>query len=270
MKRVLLGVFVLVHGCAHAAIGVWALGEGSPRVVTPLWATAMFGYFATGLGILRVPLLRTWWKQLLLAATLASLILLLVFSHGLSLIGALIDVVIVVVALERQQRCIDSDVDVVNALGTDCFEHPALHRAAWATSILALAYAAAVLAIRPLYRVDHSVTIRAPASAVWPSLVKLGEEGGWRVENAIPQRSLVLEIPCPLSSRRSTPRRHDWSFGRARLERRVLLDWCSAPWTFSCWSRRISCRSGACCASSATVRSEAPRPPRSSSRTIQT
>lgn len=193
MKRMLLGLFVLVHGCAHAAIGVWALGEGSPWVVTPLWATAMLGYFATGLGILRVPLLRTWWKQLLSTATVASLILLLVFSHGLSLIGALIDIVIVVVALERQQRCIDSDVDVVNALGTDCFEHPALHRAAWVMSILALAYAAAVLAIRPLYRVDHSVTIRAPASAVWPSLVKFGEEGRWRVENTIPQRTLVLE-----------------------------------------------------------------------------
>ena len=65
VKRVLLGLFVLVHGCAHAAIGVWALAEGSPWVVTPLWATAMLGYFATGLGILRVPLLRTWWKQLL-------------------------------------------------------------------------------------------------------------------------------------------------------------------------------------------------------------
>ena len=184
---------MLVHGCAHAAIGVWALAEGSPWVVTPLWATAMLGYFATGLGILRVPLLRTWWKQLLLMATVASLILLLVFSHGLSLIGALIDVVIVVVALERQQRCIDADVDVVNALGTDCFEHPALHRAAWGMSVLALAYAAAVLSIRPLYRIDHSVTIRAPASAVWPSLVKRSEEGGWRVENVIPQHSLVLE-----------------------------------------------------------------------------
>ena len=89
VKRVLLGLFVLVHGCAHAAIGVWALSEGSPWVVTPLWATAMLGYFATGLGILRVPLLRAWWKQLLLAATVASLILLLVFSHGLSLIGTI-------------------------------------------------------------------------------------------------------------------------------------------------------------------------------------
>jgi hypothetical protein len=193
VKRVLLGLVVLVHGCAHAAIGVWALGEGSPWVVTPLWAAAMLGYFGTGLGILRVPLLRAWWKQLLIIATAASLILLLVFSHGLSLIGALVDVVIVVVALERQQRCIDSDVDVVNALGTDCFEHPALHRAMWAMSVLALVYAAAVLAIRPLYRVDHALTIHAPASTVWPSLVKFGEEGGWRVENAVPQRTLVLE-----------------------------------------------------------------------------
>jgi hypothetical protein len=231
MKRVLLGLFVIVHGCAHAAIGVWALGDGSPWVVSPLWGVSMLGYFAAGLGILRVPFLRGWWKQLLVTATVASLILLLAFSHGLSLIGALIDMVIIVFALERQQRCIDSDVDVVNALGADCFEHPALHRAVWGMSVLALMYATVIVVIRPLslawgttaserfarlpgddlapdarYRIDRAITIHAPASAVWSRLVELGQDSVQaHVADVIPGRALILKnsvalVVSPLDS----------------------------------------------------------------------
>ena len=219
MKRVLLGLFVLLHGFAHAAIGVWALGDGSPWVVTPLWGVAMLGYLAAGFGILRVPVLRHWWKQILVVATAASLILLLVFSHGLSLIGALIDVLLIVVALEGQQRCVDSDVEVVEALGTDCYEHPRFHRALWGLSVLALVYAAAIVIARPIcvqwgstaaertarlpgdelapdarYRIDRAITIHAPARAVWPAVAQLAQNtSGVPVADIIPGRALILQ-----------------------------------------------------------------------------
>ena len=67
------------------------------------------------------------------------------------------------------------------------------------------------------------------------------------MENVIPQHSLVLENSVSFVVEAIASRRHDWSFGRARLERRVLLDWCWVRWTFSCWSRRISCRSAGYC-----------------------
>jgi len=114
-----------------------------------------------------------------------------------------IDVVVLVLALEWEQRFIDADVAVVDAVGADGIGHPWLHRFAWTMSVVVLSYAAVVVALRPVYvrwgttaverasrlpgddlapdakyRVDHAITIHAPASAVWPWLVQLGQDRG--------------------------------------------------------------------------------------------
>jgi hypothetical protein len=80
---------------------------------------------------------------------------------------------------------------------------PILHRVAWGAGILALVYAAVVVAIRPIYlrwgttatervaslrgdqlnpdarhRIDHATTTHAPVDPVWPWLVQLGQDRG--------------------------------------------------------------------------------------------
>ena len=203
MKRILLGLFILLHACAHANVGVWAFADGPVWLVTALWGIAMLGYFAAGFGILRVPFLRDRWKQAMVAATIASVLLLLLFVHGIALVGVVIDVAVLILALEWELRLIDADVAVVDALGAEGIGHPLLHRIGWTISVLILAYATAVVAVRPLYvrwgttpaeragrlpgdelapdaryRVDHAITIHAPASAVWPWLAQLGQDRG--------------------------------------------------------------------------------------------
>jgi hypothetical protein len=63
MKRVLVGLVILLHGLAHASIGVWAFAEGPVWLVTPLCGVAMLGYLVAAFGILRVPLVRDVWKR---------------------------------------------------------------------------------------------------------------------------------------------------------------------------------------------------------------
>lgn len=203
MKRIAVGLLILLHGLAHANVGVWAVAEGPIALVTLLWGIAMLGYFAAGLGILRVPLLRDWWKQTLVAATIASIVFLLAFGHGLGALGILIDVVMLVVALTWAQPRIDADVAVADAVGAEGLRFPMLHRVAWGVGLVAFVYAAIVVAFRPVYlrwgttaaersaslpgdelkpnaryRLDHAITIHAPADSVWPWLAQLGQDKG--------------------------------------------------------------------------------------------
>ena len=127
----------------------------------------------------------------------------MVFGHAHGVFGLLIDVVVLIVALGWAQPRIDADVAVVDAIGAEGLRFPTLHRVGWGFGLLALAYATVVVAIRPLYvrwgttaaeraaqlpgdslrpnaryRVDHGITIHAPADSVWPWLVQLGQDRG--------------------------------------------------------------------------------------------
>ena len=201
MKRVALAVFLLLHGLAHASAGMWASSQGSQLLVTPLWAIAMLGYIATGLALLRTPVLRDYWKPLLIGATVASMILLMMFAELVGLIGAAVDVLLLLLGFEWAQGASDEDIAVADAVGARGLPHPMAHRLGWAIGGMFLAYAFAVVLIRPIYlrwgttveervaplpgdelvpdaryRVDHAVTIHAPADSVWPWLVQLGQD----------------------------------------------------------------------------------------------
>ncbi|NUO63270.1 MAG: hypothetical protein HOQ11_05015 [Gemmatimonadaceae bacterium] len=203
MKRVLLGILVIVHGLAHAASGVWLAADGPVWMITAMWGLAMLGYLAAGFGMLRTPVLRRWWKQTMVLATVASIVLFLTYLHPLGLIGSIFDLVLLLVVLEGAQAFIDEDIAVVEAVGVRGLGHPWLHRAGWTLATLFLVYAAAVVVARPTflrwgttpderimplpgddpsidarYRVDHAITIRAPADSVWPWLVQLGQDRG--------------------------------------------------------------------------------------------
>jgi len=203
MNRITVGLRILLHGLAHANVGVWAFAEGPAWLVTLLWGVAMLGYFAAALGILRVPRLREWWKPTLVAATIASIVFLLGFGNRFGVLGILIDLVVLFVALMWAQPRIDADVAVADTLGAAGLRYPRLHRVVWGVGVIAFVYARIVVAIRPIYvrwgttaseraatlfgdeikpgaryRVDHAITIRAPADSVWPWLAQLGQDKG--------------------------------------------------------------------------------------------
>ena len=203
MRRKVFATLLILHGLAHAAPGMWAAGDGPSWVVTPLWGAALLGYLGAGLGLLRMPLLRRWWTGLLIVATASSILLLAVFAEPVGVIGALFDLVLFVVAFEVVAPAADREIAMAEDVGVVGLPHPILHRISWSVGGAAFVYAIAVVTIRPLYlswgttseeratalfgdelvgraryRVNHAITIRAPADSVWPWLAQLGQDRG--------------------------------------------------------------------------------------------
>jgi hypothetical protein len=190
MKRLLLGGLLILHGFAHASVGVWAVADGPVVFITCLWGVAMLGFAAAGVGLLGQPVLRDRWRQIVVVAAVASVTLLVLYGRGIALIGIPISLALPLVSFEV----------VIPDSGPP--RHPWLRRFGWAGAALALVYAMAVVAWRPMYlrwgttaaertaslpgdpagssryRVDHAITIHAPADSVWPWLVQLGQDRG--------------------------------------------------------------------------------------------
>lgn len=204
MKRLLLGLLVIVHALAHANFVVFAATSGPTWIIEPLWSIAILGYLAAGLGMLRVPLVRDRWKQLLVAGTVGSILLLLTTRALLGAAGVVLDIMLLVLVLEWGQVRVDQDVKFAEVVGAEGLGHPLLHRAAWGFGFAFLLYAVVVVAARPVtmrwgtsaaeraaqlpgddvlpvgarYRIDHGITIHAPADSVWPWLAQLGQDRG--------------------------------------------------------------------------------------------
>lgn len=194
MKRTSLGILLVLHGMAHSAAGTWASSMGRPWLSTILWAVAALSFLGAGFGLLGVPPLGRQWRVLTMTGGLFSLTLLLVYASNAFIPGILLDVAFIYIALR---------VDIASP-ALPHGHHPARHvmagighAAAWAL----IAYAGLVIVTRPWYttwgttrveraapvpgdylgdhghyRVDHAVTIAAPADSVWPWLVQLGQD----------------------------------------------------------------------------------------------
>jgi hypothetical protein len=92
--RTLAGVAVLLHGLAHAWVGIWADIQGPAWIVTPAWSLAMVGFVMAGLALIRPPVARPWWPQVLAGATFASLALLIMFGRPTWVGGLVVDILI--------------------------------------------------------------------------------------------------------------------------------------------------------------------------------
>ncbi len=201
-QRALLGTALVLHGFAHAGAGVWAVNGGPLWLITVLWCGSMTGYMAAGFGILRAPVLRRRWKPILLAATLASLVLLSFVGSLAVLVGAWLDLALMAVAFGPLQRRIDHAVAIAGASESLPTSVPKRRWLRWSAAGLLLAYTVSVSLFRPTYlrwgttalerlttlpgdelatgqyRADHGITIHAPADSIWPWLVQLGQDRG--------------------------------------------------------------------------------------------
>ena len=203
MRRILVGIIILLHGFAHANASLWAHASWPFWLVTSVWGVAMLGYLAAGFGVLRVPFVRDFWAPSLVAATIASVALLSATSHAIVSAGILLDIIVFWAALVWARKEINAAVGSAEAVGVKGLPHPILHRLAWGTASLFLVYAAAVVLLRPIllqwgttsierasvlpgdpeipiarYRIDHGITIRAPTDSVWPWLAQIGQDRG--------------------------------------------------------------------------------------------
>ena len=102
MRRGALATIFIFHALLHASIGVWAVADHSILVANTLWSVAVAAYLATGLAILRMPVLRRYWRTLLFAATFASVVLLTLCGSLLALLGIPVDLFLV----RRRERSI--------------------------------------------------------------------------------------------------------------------------------------------------------------------
>jgi hypothetical protein len=203
MRRRVAAWFLIIHAFAHSFAGTssWYIGR---RWAASFFAIAIVAYFAAGLGLLRVPALRRWWKAALVLATVASMHLLVWYRPPWAIPGMFLDVALFVAILGAWQARLDADIAVVDAVGAGALRHPRWVATGWTLGAVAMAYAAMVLVMRPValewgttaeersaalagdevhpmdatYTIDHGITIRAPASAVWPWLVQLGQNRG--------------------------------------------------------------------------------------------
>lgn len=144
MLRIVLGWLLIVHALAHAGVGTWSFRPGTMWVVTVLWMTAYVAYTIAGLGLLRVPGLRRRWKRWVVIATCASILNLAAHPSMLRLVGAAVDVALLIVVLSVMRLRIDVDIAVVNYLGAGAFRHPRWVRAGWALGCVWLAYGSVV------------------------------------------------------------------------------------------------------------------------------
>lgn len=195
MRR-LVGFLLVIHGLAHAGAGMWSMRSAPAWVITALWFVATTGFVLAGAGLLGAPRLEVRWRLLAAGAAVASLALLAFFWHPVLMIGAAIDAAILLDCLPFAHET------VARRLGIPI--HPARHRLARPLTIIVLmlaVYPAGLILLRPWhsqwgasaaersaslpgdtlvpdarYRIDHAVTIRASADAVWPWLAQIGQD----------------------------------------------------------------------------------------------
>lgn len=209
-QQKIFGVFLLLHGLAHAGLGLWAGETGRSWLPISLWELSMVGFLAAGFGLIGVSGLKEFWRPLTLIGAVSSLALLIVTPALVLVLGLTVDfIALSVVAYSR-----DAATGTTRAL----FRHKAWRLTGIIVSWLFLLYVAVVLAVRPWnvqwgttaverastlpgdefvpvahYRIDHGITINAPPESVWPWLIQMGQDrGGFysytKLENAVGAR----------------------------------------------------------------------------------
>ena len=222
-SRIAFALFLILHGIAHSRAGSvladparsWRLFDGTlPGTIMMattqgLWAVAMLGFIAGGLGLLGAVTLRHYTRRLILIAATASGLLLILAEKPYAIGGAVIDIALLmlIVASEIGERHFDwlwhrtLLEELASARRPRVGGKHVARRIGNAVAWTFLVYVAILGAIRPWHRswgataselsmrlpgdelaprvvATHALTIDAPASAVWPWLVQIGQDRG--------------------------------------------------------------------------------------------
>jgi hypothetical protein len=195
MRR-LLGTLLVFHGLAHAGAGVWVTPAAPIWLVTLLWWVAMLGFVAAGLGLIGLPRLDHHWRALAVVAASASLALLALYPHPVLVLGVAVDGAILLESIPFVHRILTRQLNIPL--------HPPqrhVNHVVTVLGVMLLVYLSGVVLLRPSYtrwgvsqkefaarlpgdeltanaryRIDHAVTINAPADSVWPWLVQIGQD----------------------------------------------------------------------------------------------
>ena len=195
MRRT-LGFLLVVHGLAHAGAGMWLATSAPVWIVTPLWWLAITGFLASGTGLLGVSWMDRHWRAIANVGAVASLALIGIWWHPILMIGAAIDGAILLDGIPFVHH------SMARSLGLpEQPTHRHLSRIGAVVAGLLIAYVTSILIARPWYmrwgstdvelamrltgdpvttrggyRIDHAVTIHAPADSVWAWVVQLGQD----------------------------------------------------------------------------------------------
>ena len=205
MRPFVLAFLLLLHALAHAAAGMWATGRAPTLVVTTLWLVAMGGFLAAAFALFGLERLRPRAERLTVGATIASALLLRLAGIGLwSFVGLAIGIGLC--ALVRWwARCAHPEIHTptlsTGEFATVAERAPRWRRLAAGAAYLWIAWTAVLIVARPwmlawgstaperaaavpgitlggpaTYRIDHAVTVHAPADSVWPWVAQLGQD----------------------------------------------------------------------------------------------
>lgn len=185
MRR-LLGIGLVAHGLAHASAGVWATDMAHPFLVTMLWEGAAVGFIVAGGIVLSLVPLERYLRSISAVAILCSLVLLVMFAHEAFIPGVAIDLILAVMLVSR--RGAPARRSSPSRIGQIVFGAFTIYTAV----VIAGRYSTLIWGTTPYertipfpgdppndephYRIDHAVTIEAPADSVWMWLAQLGQD----------------------------------------------------------------------------------------------
>jgi hypothetical protein len=191
MRRIILGIALLLHGLAHANAGMLA-ADGSRLLPTVLWAVATVSFLAAGAGLFGVRHLARHWQVLGLTAIASSLLLLVAYRPATAVTGIAIDLALLGVlgfvpvphewtrARTGRWRAVGRTVTFA-ALGyvaLAILSRPWHSRWGSTDDERRAVLPGDDLVPNPHYTLQHAVTIRAKPESVWPWLVQLGQDRG--------------------------------------------------------------------------------------------
>lgn len=195
MRR-LFGSLLILHAAAHAGAGVWITSAHPGWAVTSLWFIATTGFLIAGIGLLGVARADRHWQPIANIAAIASLGLLALLANPVIMVGAAIDGALLITSMSFVRATL------VRQIGIPA--HPAHRQLSALGTVVAMicaAYLSGMILLRPwhtswgvsavdaatilpgeesgasaLYKVDHALTIHAPADSVWPWLAQIGQD----------------------------------------------------------------------------------------------
>jgi hypothetical protein len=214
MKRGVVGGLLIVHGLAHVNAGMLASDaatpgshsaisgwEGSVWVAAILWGIAMVGFVVAGTALLGLAPRWAKWRPSAVAAVVGSLALAAVYRPPTMIPAIVIDLAVAALALGTRNDTTWNE----RSHGAAAHRRRAgrvFHVTSRAVALAFVGYLAVLVVLRPWhmrwgvsdaeltsalpgddvqaanprYRIDHAVTIAAPADSVWAWLAQIGQD----------------------------------------------------------------------------------------------